>query len=91
MPRPLTTDPAAIRLTRGGATWATSDEIQFLRLLGTGWLNAPRSQRHAVLADRPTLLRRYLAAMPLRANWGAMDLGRIRREARAMLEGRPHA
>ncbi len=58
--------------------WSTLSEVRFLEALGRA---APACAR----IGRAELLRRYIAAMDLRANWGSMDVAGIDRVAKTAL------
>lgn len=60
------------------AGWSTRSEVRFLETIGRA---APACAR----IGRAELLRRYIAAMDLRANWGSMDVAGIDRVAKLAL------
>ncbi len=67
--------------------WTTKDELLFIRGLGRGEFRL--LPPNVPLADRKTLLRRYLASMPLRADWGQIDSVRVRQEVEMLLRMLP--
>ena len=67
-------------------SWSTANELAFVHKLGTGAFCDPRMVEYQVRLDRHTLLRRYLAAMPLRHTWGDIDEGKVRQAVLAALQ-----
>ena len=65
--------------------WTTANELTFIAGLGTGTFCDPRMSEYHTLLDRPALLRRYLAAMPLRQTWGDIDEAKVRQAVREAL------
>ena len=53
--------------------WSTEAEVAFLQGLGTF-----NPKRHYGPQTRKEWLTAYALAMPLRADWGSLDLGRIK-------------
>lgn len=66
-------------VAKGGVSWATGDELAFLSQLGS-WAT---TEKHYIA--RRSLLLRYLAAMPLRMRWGAIDAVTVRAAVEYML------
>ena len=63
------------------SAWSTEDELLFVTSLGT-W--------GAQKQNRNRLLRRYLAALPHRHNWGHIDMVQVQlRVERLLAEGQP--
>jgi hypothetical protein len=56
--------------------WSTEDELLFVTFLGT-W----REQKE----DRAQLLRRYLAVLPHRRDWGQIDVVQVRLQVERLL------
>ena len=72
---------------RGGDTWTTSDEIAYLR--GIGSWRPPREQCRIIDQDderpgRPALLARYIESIGRRSVWGSLDRERILFEAQQL-------
>ena len=60
--------PVYLSPTTARSLWSTQDELLFITSLGT-W--------RELHCERAPLLRRYLAALPHRQNWGHIDVVQV--------------
>lgn len=62
--------------TTSRPVWSTEDELLFVTFLGT---------RREEPQNRALLLRRYLAALPHRQDWGQIDVAHVQRQVERLL------
>ena len=74
--------PAPLSPTTARFLWSTEDELLFVTSLGA-W--------HTPQRERAPLLRRYLAALSQRQNWGQIDVVQVRLQVERLLAEEPPA